>query len=120
MPSPATVHAGTTHHTGTAVERHAARLAVPVSTRATPTATKALPSRSRASRAWIHEPAVHEIVVVVRATPVITELLWRALCTVRGRYVSAPKKANVSRPRLTTVAGRPRSSRREPDGNTRP
>ena len=64
-------------------------------------------------------PAVHVIVAPVSAIPPSAMPAWRAEVTVNETYASAPKKANVARPRTATAAGSPRVSRMVPGGTSR-
>src|SRR4029077_3303642 len=107
MPSPASAHATNAAATGTSGHSTNAMPAVPARIRARPVRTTRRPCHDRLRWFWIHDPIVQLIVAAVTAAPANVVLSWRTVVMASVTNASAPKKANVRRPRLRIVAGRP-------------
>ena len=67
-------------------------------------------------RACIHAPIVHVIVAGVSARPTSTADRSRCSASANARKASAPKNANVVRPRVATAAGMPLRRSERPGG----
>ena len=93
--------------------------AIPAATSTNPLRTSGVAPTRRIVRSWIHAPVDHATVPAVSAIPDRSTLSPRSDVTVSGTYTSAPKKANVRRPRASTAEGRPARARRVPAGRSR-
>ena len=92
---------------------------MPARTITSPVRTKRRPCQVSLSRACTQAPAVQPSVAPVTAMPATSGLRWRTAVIARVTYASAPKNANVSRPRLRIVAGSPGRAVRVPAGTSR-
>jgi hypothetical protein len=78
---------------------------MPTATMGNPTRTNRSCSYRAESRACVHEPAVHETVAAVSASPAAAADQPRTSTRSRVTYASTVKKAKVSRPRRSTAVG---------------
>jgi len=119
MPSPATVHAAIPTAMATPLSSIVLSPPMPTKMITRPILISRLPSHREFIFAWNQEPAVQDSVVPVTATPASTGLRCRRIVIASVTNASAPKKQNVSRPRLSIVAGSPYLADSVPAGSKR-
>src|SRR5262245_16932342 len=119
MPSPAIVHAAIPTATATSLFSIAVSPPIPARMITKPILISRLPSQREFILAWNQEPAVQDSVVPVTATPASTGLRCRRIVIASVTNASAPKKQNVSNPRLRIVAGSPYLADIVPAGSRR-
>jgi hypothetical protein len=91
--------------------------AIPIATTTMPQPTRRRGAHRPLSRDWSHAPAVHDSVAPVTARLASAGVWWRTVAIVSVTYASAPKNANVSRPRHKMTAGRPGRALNVPRGS---